>query len=90
MSERNKPSAWSGDAPAHPVECYWDACGPSQGVQTGNQSGWAMGVTVHDYFAAKVLQGIYANPSLSDLPHERLAKAASDAADAYITYRDGR
>lgn len=74
--------------PAFPVECYFDKHGPSSGIQTGNATGFAMGISVHDYYAAKVLQGMYANPSLSDLPHDRLAKAALDAADAMIAARE--
>lgn len=57
------------------------------GHQSGNATWQFPGMTLRDYFAAKAMQGMYANPTLSDLPHDRLAKAALDAANAMIAAR---
>ncbi len=44
--------------PAFPVEGCWDENGNFHGAQTGNARGWAEGMTLRDYFAAKALPEI--------------------------------
>ncbi len=46
--------------PAFPVQCEWGPNGPERGVQTGNSSGWHMGLSLRDYFASKAMQGLCA------------------------------
>lgn len=45
------------------------------------------GMTLRDYFAAKAMQGILANPEY-DMPNESLAGEAYKIADAMIRQRD--
>lgn len=58
--------------PAFPVECTW-VYGEPQGIQTGNTQGWATGMSLRDYFAAKVMQGLISAPDCSVCPKDRLA-----------------
>lgn len=44
------------------------------------------GMTLRDYFAAKVLEGYWANPE-SSMKNEELAKSAYAAADALLAER---
>lgn len=61
--------------PAFPVECDWSGEEP-HGIQTGNQQGYATGLTMRDYFAAKAMQGMLANPKQDYAP---LTQRAQDA-----------
>lgn len=47
--------------PAFPVECAWVDGKLHDGVQTGNSTRWATGLSVRDYFAAKAMQGVLAD-----------------------------
>ena len=67
--------------PAFPVECYWDNGKPTYGVQTGNAQGFAMGMSLRDYFAAAALT------SLSDMPPLIAARRAFEYADAMLATR---
>ena len=75
MSERD-------GGPAFPVECYWPAgeAEPSRGVQTGNHSGWAMWLSLRDYFAAKAMQAMVSQrcyPCDYETPRAAYAMAAA-------------
>lgn len=45
--------------PAFPVECSWSGTG-IEGIQTGNATGFATGLSVLDYFAANAQQSVCA------------------------------
>ena len=69
--------------PAFPVLCQWVDGVPVQGVQTDNAQGWAMGMNLRDYFAAKAMQGFMANKSnpgtFNPIDDARYAYALADA-----------
>jgi acyl CoA:acetate/3-ketoacid CoA transferase alpha subunit len=48
--------------PAFPVEVSMDENGKTRGSQTSNFSGYEMGLTKREYFAAKAVQGLLSNP----------------------------
>lgn len=79
--------------PAFPVECEWSSEGPQTGAQTGNSKGFAMGLSVLDYFAAKAMQGAVVNVGRNqfnfDQP-EAIAKTAFDIAEAMLAERNRR
>lgn len=76
-------SAHDNGGPAFPVECYWPAgeAEPSRGVQTGNHSGWAMGLSLRDYFAAKAMHAMVSQRCYpcDDYETPRAAYAMADA-----------
>ncbi|WP_287497513.1 hypothetical protein [Pandoraea sp. CB10b_02] len=47
------------------------------------------GLTVRDYFAAKAMQGLAANPEAWDMTDEKVAEWAYNAADAMLKAREG-
>lgn len=73
--------------PAFPVECYFNEHGPSSGIQTGNTTGFAMGISVHDYFAAKAMQGLLSGRVYNPGQSEQIAKDAKNIADAMLAAR---
>lgn len=72
--------------PAFPVECVWRDGEPVMGAQTDNSAGFAMGVSVRDYFAAKAMNGILSDPLIRDVP-EDIAVVAYQLADAMLAER---
>ena len=46
------------------------------------------GMTLRDYFAAKVMQGICASDPVSAMTNERIAKESYDLADAMLKARE--
>lgn len=50
------------NTPAFPVEVSMDDNGNLRGSQTSNFSGFEMGLTKREYFAAKAMQGLLSNP----------------------------
>lgn len=70
--------------PAFPVECDWSGEEPHS-IQTGNQQGYATGLTMRDYFAAKAMQGF--TVAFPDWTHDETAKAAYGQADAMLEAR---
>lgn len=50
------------NTPAFPVEVSMDENGNLRGSQTSNFSGYEMGLTKREYFAAKAMQGLLSNP----------------------------
>ena len=48
------------DKPINPVEVSGDGEGNIQGMQTGNYSGWEIGLTKREYFAGLAMQGLLA------------------------------
>ncbi len=73
--------------PAFPVECSW---GGDQlcGVQTGNSSGWATGLSLRDWFAGQALAGLLACPT-TDSDSEALGAAIFRIADNALAARKG-
>jgi hypothetical protein len=47
-----------------------------------------MGLTMRDYFAAKVMQGICASDPISAMTNERIAAESYDLADAMLKARE--
>jgi hypothetical protein len=47
-----------------------------------------MGLTMRDYFAAKVMQGICASDPVSAMTNERIAAESYDLADAMLKARE--
>lgn len=73
--------------PAFPVECDWSGEEP-HGIQTGNQQGWASGLTIRDYFAAKAMQAAATNPDGADgFTFAQRAEWAYMQADAMLEAR---
>ncbi len=73
--------------PAFPVEGCWDENGNFHGAQTGNARGWAEGMTLRDYFAAKAIQALITKGA--DILHaERVSNAAYIWADAMLKARE--
>lgn len=62
--------------------------GPAFPVITGHSSLNSSGMTLRDYFAAKAMQGVYANPELSGLTAEHTATWAYAGADAMLAERN--
>lgn len=74
--------------PAFPVECYWQGDAAIQGAQTGNSQGFAMGLTIRDYFAAKAMQGAFSSPIPSSQEEKGyIARHAYLMADAMLAVR---
>lgn len=76
--------------PAFPVEVSVDENGNLRGSQTSNFSGFEMGLTKREYFAAKALQGLMvqsipgSHNSNSEQWNKERAKFAVDMADAVL------
>jgi hypothetical protein len=64
--------------PAFPVECQWEhgVTTPVRGVQTGNRTGWATGMSLRDYMAVHSTQ-----PGIAEL-----CKVAGVGFDGYKVY----
>lgn len=78
--------------PAFPVEVSVDENGNLRGSQTSNFSGFEMGLTKREYFAAKAMQGLLSNSSwMKEYQGEKylmqtdvIAKIAIQTADAIL------
>lgn len=76
--------------PAFPVEVSADAEGWLVGRQTGSQSGFATGISIRDYFAAKALQGWLSTAPENEggsVEPDMLAEYAYEIADAMLKAR---
>ena len=76
--------------PAFPVEVSAGADGFLVGRQTGNQSGFATGLSIRDYFAAKAMQGwmaTFVDSEPSDKTPHGVAEFAYQIADAMLKAR---
>ena len=74
--------------PAFPVECYFNDDGtPRIGVQTGNATGMATGLSVRDYFAAKAMAVLVPLPGLVEWDKGDIAREAYYYADAMLAAR---
>lgn len=79
--------------PAFPVEGIFTSDGAfRQGIQTGNCAGWASGLSIRDYFAAKAMQGAlsghHAHAGHEDYwPPVGVASYAYEMADAMLAER---
>ncbi len=78
------------DIPAFPqsvrkIEKYMDEGGFGHTRLITAQEG---GLTLRDYFAAKAMQGIFADHAWADYDHERIAMEAYRAADAMLKARE--
>lgn len=70
--------------PAFPVECTYTEDGEIKGLQTGNTTGWQLGLTKREIIAMHALQGLLANP---DFTYDSVDNFAQDAvlhADALL------
>lgn len=88
--------------PAFPVECSYNGEGKIVGSQTGVASGWEIGMTLRDYFAAQALNGALARTTLPEYElaalfgrnrtgirrEEIIAADAYRIADAMLARRD--
>lgn len=74
--------------PAFPVECYFNDDGtPRIGVQTGNATGMATGLSVRDYFAAKAMTSVMASPAWEHrTTPEQISETAYAMADAMLAW----
>ena len=81
--------------PAFPVEVSAGADGYLVGRQTGSQSGYATGISIRDYFAAKAMQIMwdayhegYCGLTNHDTPsNDVIAEGAYQLADAMLAER---
>ncbi len=58
--------------------------------EDGKASCFCSGMKMRDYFAAKAMQGLLANPDFSELTTEETAKLAYEMADAMVRRRGPR
>ena len=89
--EREKMNVKDG-GPAFPVLVRWhrqEKTDPVQllGVQTGDQEGWHEGMTLRDYFAAKIAAGMASDP---DITYASIPKDSYSIADAMLMARNTR
>lgn len=61
--------------------------GPAFPFPVLHGNGAPMGMTLRDYFAAKALQGMSANPYYDDYDFDRIADMAYGQADAMLAAR---
>ena len=61
---------------------------PVQSVYIEDQDTNSRGMTLRDYFAAKVMQGICASDPVSAMTNERIAAESYDLADAMLKARE--
>lgn len=77
--------------PAFPVEVSADSEGWLVGRQTGNQSGFATGISIRDYFAAKAMSGWMAtypeDQSFESIDCTEVAVLSYRIADAMLKVR---
>jgi hypothetical protein len=79
--------------PAFPVEVQNRGDGTLGGLQTSAVSGWEIGMSLRDYFAAKAMQGIFSNPKLCDVSERQdvtvwVSRRAYQVADAMLAARE--
>lgn len=72
----------NGDMPAMPVECQFGPDNKVRGQQTGNYSGWEIGLTKRELFAAMAMQGLLAFPGM--VPFETVTQMSVEHADALL------
>ena len=73
----------NGDMPAMPVECQFGPDGPVRGQQTGSYSGWEIGLTKRELFAAMAMHALIASGSYEPA-NPFLFEAAALAADMQL------
>ena len=74
--------------PAFPVLCQWVDGVPVQGVQTDNAQGWAMGMSLRDYFAAKVIGHLCVSELRQENTMQQDVAYAYAVADAMLKARE--
>ncbi len=72
----------NGDMPAMPVECQFGPDDKVRGQQTGSYSGWEIGLTKRELFAAMAMQGLMGLPV--QMSHAVASHVAVEAADALL------
>lgn len=72
-----------GTLPAFPVECQFGPDEKVRGMQTGTYSGYEIGLTKRELFAAMAMQGLLSDPNYNETP-TRMAASCVRAADALI------
>ena len=74
--------------PAFPVEGLWNPDGTfKQGIQTGNASGFASGLSIRDWFAGQAMSGYCINAETSMQEFRDIARDAYQQADAMLAER---
>ena len=66
-----------------------DNCGPAFPIVGTHEQVLEIGMTLRDYFAAKAMQGLQANPveDVLEMSYEEIAKYAYEQADAMLKAR---
>jgi hypothetical protein len=73
-----------GTLPAFPVECQFGPGEKVRGMQTGTYSGYEIGLTKRELFAAMAMQGMLTTDEAWDRSEEKIATYAVDQADALL------
>lgn len=74
----------NGDTPAMPVECQFGPDEKVRGQQTGTYSGYEIGLTKRELFAAMAMQGLCQSPHAWDVPTSEIAQYATEQADSLL------
>lgn len=75
--------------PAYPVEVSIDENGNLRGAYTSGLSGYEMGLTKREYFAAKAMQGLLSNPEwMKEYKGEKYLMRRDTIADTAIKTAD--
>lgn len=75
----------NGSMPAMPVECEWSGDEVVRGLQTGDATGWATGMSKRELFAAFAMQGHLANDANRSSSPELTARWSVECADALLS-----
>lgn len=73
--------------PAFPVEVQWDDDGSIRGLQTYPRGGWEMGMSLLDYFAGQVVNGLMMTDFGKGNP-KHIAQLSYDIADEMLLMRE--
>ena len=77
------------NTPAFPVEISLDENGNIRGAQTSNYSGFELGLTKREYFAAKAMHAILSNPEwMKEYKGDKYLMQKSIVAGVAIGYAD--
>lgn len=73
-----------GTLPAFPVECQFGPDEKVRGMQTGTYSGYEIGLTKRELFAAMAMQGLLANHHAWEATAKEIARFAVEQADMQL------
>ncbi|MDN7744693.1 hypothetical protein QZM78_11615 [Burkholderia multivorans] len=74
------PATWVNDSDLNAIAPNGQVCPPFSSIPLP-------GMSLRDYFAAKAMQGLAANPEAWDMTDEKVAEWAYNAADAMLRAR---